>query len=97
MYFNKGSLPWQGLRAKTKKDKYEKIRDKKATTTVEQLCKGFPEEFSIYLTYCRNLRFEDRPDYAYLRKLFKDLFYRMGYEYDFVFDWMVQKSVLLLL
>jgi hypothetical protein len=26
-----------------------------------------------------------------LRKLFKDLFYRMGYEYDFVFDWMVKK------
>jgi hypothetical protein len=39
------------------------------------------------------LKFEDRPDYAYLRKLFKDLFYRNGYEYDYVFDWMIQKKV----
>jgi serine/threonine protein kinase len=29
MYFLKGSLPWQGLPAKTKKEKYDRIRDKK--------------------------------------------------------------------
>jgi len=44
------------------------------------------------LNYCRNLKFEEKPDIGYLRKLFKDLFYRMGYEYDFVFDWMVKKQ-----
>lgn len=38
------------------------------------------------------MKFEDRPDYAYLRKLFKDLFYRSGYEYDYIFDWMIQKK-----
>jgi len=37
------------------------------------------------------MKFEEKPDIAYLRKLFKDLFYRMGYDYDFVFDWMVKK------
>ena len=92
MYFNKGSLPWQGLPARTKKEKYEKIRDKKLSTSIESLAKGLPEEFAIYLNYCRNLKFEEKPDIGYLRKLFKDLFYRMGYEYDFVFDWMVKKQ-----
>lgn len=92
MYFNRGSLPWQGLPAKTKKEKYEKIRDKKLSTSIEALTKGYPEEFAIYLNYCRSLKFEEKPDIGYLRKLFKDLFYRMGYEYDFVFDWMVKKS-----
>lgn len=43
------------------------------------------------MNYCRSLKFEEKPDIGYLRKLFKDLFYRMGYEYDFVFDWMVKK------
>lgn len=37
------------------------------------------------------MKFEEKPDIAYLRKLFKDLFYRMGFDYDFVFDWMVKK------
>lgn len=91
IYFNKGQLPWQGLPARTKKEKYEKIRDKKLSTSIETLTKGMPDEFNIYLNYCRQMKFEEKPDVAYLRKLFKDLFYRMGYDYDFVFDWMVKK------
>lgn len=62
------------------------------STSIESLTKGLPEEFAIYLNYCRSLKFEEKPDIGYLRKLFKDLFYRMGYEYDFVFDWMVKKQ-----
>mmetsp|Transcript_17801 Transcript_17801/g.15711 ORF Transcript_17801/g.15711 Transcript_17801/m.15711 type:complete len:324 (-) Transcript_17801:53-1024(-) len=92
MYFMRGSLPWQGLPAKTKKEKYEKIRDKKLSTTIKSLCKGHPDEFAQYMEYVRNLKFEDRPDAQLLRKLFKDLFYRLGHEYDFVFDWMVKKT-----
>jgi casein kinase 1 len=89
MYFNRGSLPWQGLKANGKKEKYEKIMEKKMSTPIEVLCKNFPNEFVTYLNYCRSLRFEDRPDYAYLRRLLKDLFFREGYQYDFVFDWTI--------
>jgi casein kinase 1 len=32
------------------------------------------------LAYCRNLRFDEKPDYAYLRKILKDLFKRSGFE-----------------
>mmetsp|Transcript_22152 Transcript_22152/g.39620 ORF Transcript_22152/g.39620 Transcript_22152/m.39620 type:complete len:483 (+) Transcript_22152:231-1679(+) len=90
MYFIRGSLPWQGLKANTKKQKYERIMDRKMSTSTEQLCKGFPSEFRSYFEYCRSLRFEDRPDYAYLKRLFKELFYRKGYQYDNMFDWTVQ-------
>jgi hypothetical protein len=92
MYFLKGSLPWQGLPAKTKKEKYDRIRDKKLQTTVESLCKGFPEEFATYFNYCRKLKFEEKPDYPYLRKLFKDLFFRMGYDFDYNYDWIIRKN-----
>lgn len=60
------------------------------TTATEILCRGFPNEFPIYLNYCRSLRFDDKPDYSYLRKLFRDLFVREGFQYDYVFDWSVQ-------
>lgn len=78
MYFLRGSLPWQGLKAVTKRQKYEKISEKKLSTPIEVLCKGNPAELSTYFHYCRSLRFDDKPDYGYLRKLFRDLFMREG-------------------
>ncbi|CAG8523416.1 1736_t:CDS:2 [Funneliformis mosseae] len=91
MYFCRGSLPWQGLKAATKKQKYDRIMEKKMTTPTELLCRTFPNEFAIYLNYTRSLRFDDKPDYSYLRKLFRDLFVREGFQYDYVFDWTIFK------
>ncbi len=97
MYFMRGQLPWQGIRANSKHEKYQKIMEKKMATTPEVLCKGYPSKHSslsivelvTYLKYVKSLKFEDRPDYSYLRRLLKELFVKSGYEYDFVFDWTV--------
>ncbi|CAL1382929.1 unnamed protein product [Linum trigynum] len=91
MYFLRGSLPWQGLKAGTKKQKYDKISEKKMLTPIEVLCKSYPSEFTSYFHYCRSLRFEDKPDYAYLKRLFRDLFVREGYQFDYIFDWTILK------
>uniref|UniRef100_A0A3B3IAK5 non-specific serine/threonine protein kinase n=1 Tax=Oryzias latipes TaxID=8090 RepID=A0A3B3IAK5_ORYLA len=93
MYFNLGSLPWQGLKAATKGQKYERISEKKMSTPIGVLCRGYPSEFSTYLNYCRSLRFDDKPDYSYLRQLFRNLFHRQGFSYDYVFDWNMLKFV----
>jgi casein kinase 1 len=82
MYYLRGSLPWQGLKAATKKQKYEKISEKKMVTAIEILCRGFPSEFVTYFQYCRSLRFDDKPDYSYLRKQLRDLFTREGVQTD---------------
>ncbi|RZC68408.1 hypothetical protein C5167_031733 [Papaver somniferum] len=91
MYFLRGSLPWQGLRAGTKKQKYEKISEKKVSTSIEALCRGYPSEFASYFHYCRSLRFDDKPDYAYLKRIFRELFIREGFQFDYVFDWTILK------
>ncbi|XP_076889491.1 casein kinase 1-like protein 9 isoform X2 [Bidens hawaiensis] len=91
MYFLRGSLPWQGLRAGTKKQKYDRISEKKMLTPIEVLCKSYPSEFMSYFHYCRSLKFEDKPDYSYLKRLFRDLFIREGYQFDYVFDWTILK------
>ncbi|KAK3013471.1 hypothetical protein RJ639_009779 [Escallonia herrerae] len=91
MYFLRGSLPWQGLKAGTKKQKYEKISEKKVSTSIEALCRGYPSEFASYFHYCRTLRFDDKPDYAYLKRIFRDLFIREGFQFDYVFDWTILK------
>ncbi|XP_049531350.1 casein kinase I isoform X8 [Anopheles darlingi] len=87
MYFLRGSLPWQGLKADTLKERYQKIGDTKRATPIDVLCDGHPEEFAKYLRYVRRLDFFETPDYDHLRRLFQDLFYFKGYVDDGEFDW----------
>ena len=68
IFFFKGVLPWQGL--KNCNEKYTRIMEKKLQIPTEILCFGLPDEITYYLNYCKSLRFEDRPDYDYLRGLF---------------------------
>lgn len=89
MYFLRGGLPWQGLRAATNKQKYEKIGEKKQTTPISELCEGFPEEFAIYMNYVRKLGFEETPDYDFLRELFTKVLKTLNEPEDGVFDWML--------
>ncbi|CAH9085677.1 unnamed protein product [Cuscuta epithymum] len=91
MYFLRGSLPWQGLKAGNKKQKYDKISEKKVSTSIEALCRSYPAEFASYFHYCRSLRFEDTPDYSYLKRIFRELFIREGFQFDYVFDWTILK------
>ncbi len=56
-------------------------------------CPNLTAEFATYLNFCRSLRFDDKPDYSYLRQLFRNLFHRQGFTYDYVFDWNMLKFV----
>lgn len=87
LYFTKGVLPWQGLKADTLKERYQKIGDCKRSTPIELLCDGLPEEFGTYMHYVRKLEFTEDPNYEYLRKIFRELFKRRGYADDQHFEW----------
>lgn len=70
------------------------VCDEAASQTDETVtCWCFVAEFATYLNYCRSLRFDDKPDYSYLRQLFRSLFHRQGFTYDYVFDWNLLKLV----
>ena len=56
------------------------------------MTRGAPEEFTKYLQYCRNMQFEEKPDYNYLRSLFKTIMTRFNYETDYEFDWILKKE-----
>jgi len=89
LYFLRGSLPWQGLKAATNRQKYERIGEKKQSTPIAELCDGFPEEFAIYMNYVRKLGFEETPDYDFLRELFTKVLKAAGEEEDGTYDWML--------
>ena len=94
LYFLRGSLPWQGLKINKNEDRYRKIYEKKQETSAEELCDGFSrkyliilEEFVEYVYYTRTLKYEEDPDYEYLKSLFLKVLKDNNYENDLNFDW----------
>ena len=95
VYFYLGRLPWQN---KTDKGKplTQKITEKKLTTPPELLCKKMPREFSYYFHYCKNLKFEDRPDYNSLKSMFADLLMsrmKLNGIKELIYDWFDEENV----
>ncbi|CAD8101150.1 unnamed protein product [Paramecium primaurelia] len=94
MYLLRGQLPWQNMKGNNQKDKYQRIMERKLETSSDVLCKGFPIELCQYLNYCKHLKFEEKPDYNYLRGLFKDAFKKIGFELDYKYDWIKDDNVI---
>ncbi|KAH8282746.1 hypothetical protein KR054_009453, partial [Drosophila jambulina] len=87
IYMITGSLPWQGISYGSLKQRNEKIAEAKQSTRLEVLCRGCPDEFGAYMSYCRTLGFEEEPHYPLIRQSFLDLMKRLGYTNDGIFDW----------
>lgn len=92
MYFLRGSLPWQGITTGDREEKYRRIFEIKSSISSSELCQGYPCELEIYFSYCKSLKFEDQPDYIHVKRLFKDLFIKLGFQYDYLFDWVVVEN-----
>jgi len=87
MYFIKGRLPWQNVKAYNIDDAIRKVSEKKLIISVKELCAGFPPELTTFISYTRNLEFTEAPDYNYLRYLLKSIIKKSGSTIDFYYDW----------
>jgi serine/threonine protein kinase len=87
LFFLRGKLPWQGLKGSTKSKRSTGIFNVKNNISLAQLCEGLPNEFLLYMKYCRLLRFYQKPDYDLLRNLFIVLFKNRKYDLDYIYDW----------
>ncbi|KAK2958441.1 putative Casein kinase 1 [Blattamonas nauphoetae] len=92
LYFMRGNLPWQGLKIDNRTQKFKAICEMKMTIPIETLCKDIPREFGLFLKYAKELPFDAKPDYFYLRRLFRSLFLKSGFTLDFVYDWTEDKK-----
>ena len=87
IYFIKGELPWQNLKAKSRKEKYTKIYQKKKHTVNSELCNFLPDEIKTFLNYVLNLNQKQNPDYVKLTNLINNLMKKYGYTNDSQFEW----------
>ena len=92
IYFAKGKLPWQGVKTKNKKEKHKKIMESKLAHTPDILCANLPDVYVKLLKYARKLEFEDEPDYANIKLLFKNYIEKKGDIMDMQFDWEKRKE-----
>ncbi len=91
VYLIRGTLPWWGIRHADSDKVLDLVATKQKETAVEELCEGLPREFCQYFNHVRSVRIGQKPQYSYLRKLFRRAFDREGYTFDFVFDWTILK------
>jgi len=93
MYLLRGSLPWQGLQAKNKEERYKKIMQKKIETNSYDLCYGFPSEFERYVEYCKGLEYTEEPRYEMLREGFTRVIRREHWKFDYIYDWTTEDDL----
>ena len=89
IYLLIGYLPWSKLNIQNKKRRFNKILELKQSISNEELFENCPEEIQTYLIYCKNLKFDETPDYEYLTNLFINLFNKNNFEFDNQYDWLL--------
>ena len=89
VYFIKGELPWQGVKAKNKTEKYNKIYElkKKTTETDGELCKNLSNGFQTIIDYILELEFTEKPDYFMLKNAIEIIMTNNNCFNDLQFDW----------
>jgi hypothetical protein len=70
IYFFRGRLPWQGLKTETQQQKYKAVIEKKTNINLKKLYNKQLREIAVYINYIRFLKFKDKSNYLYLRKIF---------------------------
>ena len=94
IYLIKGHLPWQGMVNSNPEKKYDKIKDLKIKIKLEELCQGLPKETVKFIQYARDMRYDDKPNYSYLRGLLRKIAFKNGLKMDYnKFDWVANQDI----
>ena len=94
IYFLKGKLPWQNFMIKNKEERYNKIKQKKKNIDINELCSDCPDEIAQYIAYAKNLKYEEEPNYIYIKNLFNDILNKTGNKFDYFYDWDKTKVII---
>ena len=87
VYFIKGELPWQNVKADSKKEKYKKVYQIKKQTVPNELCQFLPEDIKIFINCILSLNIKQKPDYQKLKNILENLMNKYSYSNDLQFDW----------
>ena len=87
IYLYKNKLPWEDIDSNNLRDIAYKLFDIKALFPINDLCKDLPYEMTEYMIYTKSLKFDEKPNYSYLRKLFEIMLTKISRANDLKFSW----------
>lgn len=87
IYLYKNKLPWEDIDSNNLRDVAYKLFDIKALFPINDLCKDLPYEMTEYMIYTKSLKFDEKPNYSYLRKLFEIMLTKISSANDLKFSW----------
>lgn len=90
IFLMRGSLPWQSIKTKDRKEKHKLLYKEKTNTDLQNLCSSLPEEFVTYLSSVRSLEYDEEPKYLEYVQLFKNM---LKNNPNPVLDWDNKKEV----
>ena len=83
IYLIKGELPWDNINSQ---EKIKVILDMKKNIKNEKLTLGLPNEIKLFIDYTSKLKFEEEPNYNYLKKLIMDVINQKDSEKNYYFN-----------
>ena len=89
LYLMKGSLPWDQINEESEINEILIIYKMKQYMTAEMLFRDLPSQMVKFYKYCKNLEFDQNPDYKYLRSLLLNILVYLGEQNDLHFSWVV--------
>ena len=87
MYFFRGNLPWQNLKIKSRQQRFNKINEIKKNYDYKLLCKNLPRELYNLGIYIKHLKFEETPNYVFIKKCFNSILENIYEKNDNKFSW----------
>ena len=93
LYLMKGSLPWDKLNENSEINEILMIYQMKQYMPANIMFKELPSQMTDFYKYCKNLNFEQKPNYSYLRRLLVNILENIGEKNDLYFSWIINISL----
>lgn len=91
VFLKQGFLPWQQRKSMNNNRKWQNAFTIKRNIKDEELFSQCPKQFIAMLDYVRSIKFEEKPNYEFLR----ELIFRVKLECSLnlkIFDWMIESK-----
>ena len=87
IYLYNLKLPWNNICANDQNDLAQKIYEFKKDISLDSLCQDTPKEIKEYMKYVKSLKFEEEPNYEYLKNIFLKMLQKYENQNYFHFSW----------